>query len=153
MIALCCTCAQDSASQGSDTLLGVVAVVGIVLTALNVFREFQESRRNRVKWMQTLFEKFYEQVQYKTMRKKIDHGELTISTLAASSEEEELVDYLNFFEFIASLNARGHIKREEIYMLFGYYLDQLRSHQVIKPYIDNKANGFDRLRDMLGSNA
>jgi hypothetical protein len=80
-----------------------------------------------------LFEKFYYQSSYADIRRLLDYGnEDTIQRLRGAlqghtdeSLEEKLVDYLNFFEFIASLWKLRQLPINEIQMMFDYYIRRI----------------------------
>lgn len=112
-------------------------------------------RQRRAEWLDGLYARFYEQPQYKRIRRILDYDlEPEMSTLksdvlsgTASDLHEELVDYLNFFEFLGSLSELGQITEEEISMLFEYYLSRMNDHDFLVLYV--KANGFERLERLL----
>jgi hypothetical protein len=60
---------------------------------------------------------------------------------------EELVDYLNFFEFVASLWKLNQLELDEISMLFEYYVLRLRDHGFLIAFI--RENGFENLSDLI----
>jgi len=57
------------------------------------------------------------------------------------SLEEKLVDYLNFFEFIASLWKLRQLPIEEIQMMFDYYIRRIGTHGFLMEYL--QAQGFE----------
>ena len=84
------------------------------------------------------------------MRSIIDYETAELSAIreaiAAGRHEplvELFVDYLNFFEFIASLWKLGQLSETEIAMLFEYYLDNLGEHDFILSFITDE--GFENL--------
>jgi hypothetical protein len=98
-----------------------------------VFSAFTYHNNNKVKrgeWLKSLFEKFYELDKFHEVRKEIEYDR--VKTFLYKKEkineehEEKLVDYLNFFELIAILEKKGHIKKEEIKDMFGYYLIKIK---------------------------
>ncbi|MBC8110336.1 MAG: hypothetical protein H7Y04_04680 [Verrucomicrobia bacterium] len=115
----------------------MVSASGIVFGVITYYRNL---KLRRAEWLKSLFEKFYENPQYKTIRHKIDAGNELI-------KEEDLVDYLNFFEFVASLWKLNQIKKYEVLMLFEYYLNLLNNHQEIYQYIEKY--GFENLISLL----
>ena len=56
---------------------------------------------------------------------------------------EELVDYLNFFEFIASLWTMKQLTSKEIAMVFEYYILRIYDHEFIVNFLNNE--GFKQL--------
>ncbi len=58
---------------------------------------------------------------------------------------EPLVDYLNFFEFVASLWKLRQLKIKEVEMMFEYYIRNLAEKPEIVRFIERE--GFERLRE------
>ncbi len=129
----------------------LVAGIALIISALS-FR-----RNNRVKrgeWLKALHEKFFESDIYKKVRKEIDYDRLDTfldtdvnGDARNEDNEEKLVDYLNFFEFISVLQLRGHITKEEVNDLFGYYFGIIQSNVFLRKYF--KRYGFENLTKML----
>jgi gamma-glutamylcyclotransferase (GGCT)/AIG2-like uncharacterized protein YtfP len=75
----------------------------------------------------------------------------TIETCVAADQREplveELVDYLNFFEFVSSLWKANQLKPEEVKMLFNYYLQPLATLPFLKAFIHEY--DFDNLEALL----
>src|SRR5437763_6463265 len=110
----------------------LIAVVPALL-ALATYRK--NARTKRAEWLSTLHAKFFESENYKRIRSILDYEqpELAILRKLVSSGDydelaELLVDYLNFFEFIASLWKLGQLDIEEVATLFEYYLTNLSAH-------------------------
>ena len=61
--------------------------------------------------------------------------------------EEKLVDYLNFFEFIASLWKLGQLSIQEINLMFEYYIRLLGKFDFLMKYIHDE--GFEGLADLV----
>jgi len=109
----------------------------------------------RAEWLDGLYTRFYEQSQYKRMRRVLDYEiEPALGTLRKAIEEgdgsdatEELVDYLNFFEFLGSLKEMGQLSEREISMMFEYYVTRLNDHPFIVRFAETQ--GFERLSAML----
>lgn len=100
--------------------------------------------------------KFFESANYKEIRHILDYAPPRLSTLREAvaqggSDElvESFVDYLNFFEFIASLWKLGQLRLHEVAMLFRYYLENLTSHAFITVFI--KEQGFENLDELLAA--
>lgn len=125
--------------------------LSLVITAL-AYRKSNKVKRGE--WLKSLYEKFYEAEAFKSIRREIEYDRLH-SFLALDEKEvptneeseEKLVDYLNFFEFIASLQNRQHIKKEEVEDLFNYYFQKLHDSAFLRKYING--NGFENLAKVL----
>lgn len=131
-------------------LLGVSIVGGIV--AVVTYR--RDVNRRRAEWLMSFYEKFYEEPQYKKVRFLLDYQPQEyeeVRHLVESGEADEradqLVDYLNFFEFVASLWKLGQISLGDVRMLFEYYLSNLRSHKWVREFV--KTQGFESLDELL----
>jgi hypothetical protein len=117
----------------------VVSISAIIA----VFTYMRNGRLERAKWLSELHEKFFVDEKYGKMRKLLDYKnpEADYAKLSESfpnreennnvDNEELLVNYLNFFEFIAVLEKRNQLSIGEINDTFGYYISQLRAHKWI----------------------
>ena len=76
---------------------------------------------------------------------------MKLKDVLASGESDELVelfvDYLNLFEFIASLWRLKQLSLEEINMMFEYYLRRLNDFDFIADFI--RKQGFENLNALL----
>jgi hypothetical protein len=132
------------------------AIGGIIFTA---FGYFKNNKLKRGEWLKQLFEKFYEQEKFQLIRRKIEYGAL-IDYLDLDEKgepkddlhEEEFVNYLNFFEFIAVLQKEGHVSKAEVNDLFGYYFKKLKQEAFIINYIKKTDYGFENISNLLKLN-
>ena len=133
------------------TITGAIGTLIVAYFAYRVYRK--NSNLERAKWLESLYEKFYEEDRLKTVReiidsddeysrKKVDHF--------LENEPPEFTDYLNFFEFVAILEKNNQLTIEEVRDLFSYYLKSLHKWEKIREYINRKENGFGKLRALLG---
>jgi len=116
----------------------------------------RDMKRRRAEWLTSLHKKFYEEPQYKRIRylldyKPAEYHELREMVEGAGEDPriEELVDYLNFLEFVGSLWERRQLSMKDIRTLFDYYLRNLKEHTWVRRYIEKKANGFEKLVILL----
>jgi hypothetical protein len=136
--------------DGIDVVSKLVAAVGILIAALN-YRS--QTKTKRAEWLKALFEKFYENENFKEVRKWIESGEIEKriqpDDFVVTKDEEKLTDYLNFFEFIATLEAEGHLKSSDVNNLFDYYLKKLKYSAACLSWIKRPEYGFEKLRTLL----
>jgi hypothetical protein len=141
----------------------------IVLSSVAIVAGFQGLReyRSRMiaeksKWFLQLYEKLFENPQYKDVRRRLDYDDADeIKALLKADlgnqkftfdqqvKFDEFTDYLNFFELIALLKAIGQLTSEDIRATFDYYL-RLLTHQrnpEIRQYL--KKEGFENLDKLL----
>ena len=128
-----------------------VAGVSFMLSA---FAYYKNNRVKRGEWLKALHEKFFESDNYKETRKAIEYEELDSflnindkGEVQNRSNEEKLVDYLNFFEFISVLQKRKHINQDEVKDLFGYFFKSIQSSAFLNRYAENY--GFENLSKAL----
>ena len=125
-----------------------VAGVGAAFCALWVY--WTNSRRERARWAESLYARFYEKPELKAVREQLDcaPGDPTVTELVAK-EHAALTDYLNFFEFVAYLESSKQLSKGDIQALFSYYLSCLKRHKEVAAYIQNPENDFENLRRVL----
>ena len=95
-------------SSSIDLVLKLLTIVGGVVAVVTFLRS---AKLKRSEWLYNLHNKFYEPDTYKRVRRILDYEpQVELSALKRSIEEgldddlaEALVDYLNFFEFVAGL--------------------------------------------------
>lgn len=121
---------------------GVAAVWGLLKYRQSVGLE-------KAKWMKELYDKFYERAELKTTREILDGNDAQKVLEIVQSEDPRFTDYLNFFEFLGYLSESKQIGRDEVIGMFDYYLQNLRSHQVVMEYISKPEKGFEKLRALL----
>jgi hypothetical protein len=141
--------------------------LALALTAITAGFLAISDYRSRVlaeksKWFLQLYEKLFENPQYKHVRRKLDYGDVEeIKMLihhdaqnlefsqAQQTVFDEFTDYLNFFEFIAHLKEIGQVTSEDIKATFDYYLKLLTKarNPEIRRYL--KKEGFENLDKLL----
>ena len=93
---------------------------------------------------------------YKRVRRVLDYQSAPdydnlCNAIGGAHVEDELcecfVDYLNFFEYIASLWKLGQLSQPEILMLFEYYLRLLKDRDFVWKFI--REQGFENLEMLL----
>ena len=131
---------------------GVIAVVGGVTAVVTFSRS---AKLKRAEWLYNLHAKFYESQTYKPMRRIIDYApqaeirrlEAALTNGGDDELAESLVDYLNFFEFIASLWKLNQLKLEEVAMVFEYYVLRVRDHKFLMTFIETE--GFESMTELI----
>jgi hypothetical protein len=118
----------------------------------------------RMKWLQQLYDSFYNSERYKGIRQLIDFDDLdTLIQLLKKSDAsprelhspernqvDQFTDYLNFFEWIGYLQKEGQITFEQVDTMFHYYLVRLMKvdrDQELRKYI--KKNDYQELHRLL----
>jgi hypothetical protein len=128
------------------------SIAGIVAAFWALWVYGNNSRRERARWAESLYTRFYEKAELKTVRDQLDcaAGDATVARLV-TEETPALTDYLNFFEFVAYLQSSKQLSGTDVQALFGYYLDCLRRHKDVVGYIRNKEKGFEYLSKIMSA--
>jgi hypothetical protein len=128
------------------------SIAGIVAAFWALWVYGNNSRRERARWAESLYTRFYEKPELKTVRDQLDcaAGDATVARLV-TEETPALTDYLNFFEFVAYLQSSKQLSGTDVQALFGYYLDCLRRHKDVVGYIRNKEKGFEYLSKIMSA--
>ncbi len=131
-----------------DFGIKALGLIAVVIAALGYYKQVKIKKGE---WLQLLFEKFYENDSYKIVRKWIDNHEIekriTSDDTSISEDEEKFTDFLNFFEFIANLEAEKQISTKDVTNLFDYYLRKIKSSSICIAWI--KKYGFEKLDYLL----
>jgi hypothetical protein len=140
-----------------DLIIPVIAVLsGIIGAAITIYIYYRNSNLRRAEWLYSLFEKFYYQSSYAGIRRILDYGNedgvrrlrSALQGHADESLEEKLVDFLNFFEVIASLWKLRQLSIKEIQMMFEYCIRRIENHDFILEYL--QAWGFEGVLELVG---
>lgn len=117
-----------------------------------LFRYLRSERMRQTEQVRELFRMFFESERYRRIRFVIanpDSSEYAalkteLSTGGMPKElEGELIDLLNFFEFVSGLTRRGLIHRRDVDWMFAPFIDKLMSLDFVRTYM--KRYTFDEL--------
>ena len=119
------------------------------------YQYWRSVRTRRAEWLFSLFQRFYEESNYRHIRAILDSPlspqfkrlESDIHNENEGENVESFVNYLNFFEFIAVLKNRGQLNQSEICDLFDYYLRNIKQRQFAVDYV--RKQGFEHLDRLL----
>lgn len=107
----------------------------------------------RAEWLYSLFEKFFCGTSYARIRRILDRESCedieglrtALETHSDQELEEAMVDYLNFFEFVASLHQLRQLTTQELRMVCDYHIQRLGDHPFVMTYITEPKQGFEGL--------
>jgi hypothetical protein len=129
-------------------ILSYIAAAGAAVVGVFVYRS--NSRRERARWVEDLYTRFFEKSELKQVRELVDcdANAATVNGLV-SEEGAEWTDYLNFFELVAYLQESRQLAAQDVAALFEYYLACLKRHRAVVEYIQDDSKGFKYLRKLL----
>jgi hypothetical protein len=134
-------------AQAIYYLMAAVAATVVVLTY------HRNSVVERARWLSSLYTKFYEAPDLKRIRTALDEASPNAAPVQdlVRTEDSDFTDYLNFFEFVAYLKARGQLSKRDVAALFDYYLRLLSKHEDVRKYILDDRKGYGYLKKLLPS--
>lgn len=111
-------------------LEAIKLLLAVVAGGLALYTFWKNQKVRRAEWLASLYERFYLNEDFKRTRAMLDYASEERANLLErlrtepedASALEPLVDYLNFFEFVASLWKLGQLKTQEVEMMFEYYI-------------------------------
>jgi hypothetical protein len=139
-----------------------LAVAALALWARQSYR--RQVNLERMRWLQQLYDGFYNSDRYKSVRQMIDFDELEQTldllrrgdadphqlSLPERGQVDEFTDYLNFFEWLAFLEGEKQLTFTQLDTMFGYYLArllQVDKNRQLRKYIQDK--GYEQLHGLL----
>jgi hypothetical protein len=129
-------------------ILSYMAGAAAAVSAVFVYRS--NSRRERARWVENLYSRFFEKNELKQVRDTLDCNSEDEKVNALVAEEGSAwTDYLNFFELVAYLQESKQLAAEDVKALFEYYIGCLKRHRAVMGYIGDQAKGFKYLRKLL----
>jgi len=94
----------------------IFSYVGPTIAAFwAVYVYWSGARRERAKWAESLYSRFFENKELKEIREALDcdPGNPEVATLV-TKESPEFTDYLNFFELVAYLEESKQLKARDV---------------------------------------
>jgi len=126
-------------------ILSYMAGAAAAVSAVFVYRN--NSRRERARWVESLYSRFFEKGELKQVRDILDCDSDDEKVNALVTEEGSAwTDYLNFFELVAYLQESKQVAAEDVKALFEYYIGYLKRHRAAMDYIRDETKGFKYLR-------
>ena len=129
-------------------IVSYLAAATAAVSAVFVYRS--NSRRERARWVESLYARFFEKNELKQVRDVLDcNSDDDKVSLLVSEEGSAWTDYLNFFELVAYLQESNQVAAKDVNALFEYYLGCLKRHRATIEYVRDEKKGFKYLRRLL----
>jgi hypothetical protein len=110
-----------------------------------LFRYVRSERIRQTEQVRELYRMFFESERYRRIRFVLAHpASAEIAALRAQCGDDdtipgelegELIDLLNFFEFVSGMMRRGLIHRRDVEWMFQSFIDDLVSIDFVRDYI------------------
>ena len=133
----------------------IKVLLAVVAGGFALYTFWRNQKVRRAEWLASLYERFYLNEGFKRTRALLDYAsdertqllECLVTDPENASALEPLVDYLNFFEFVASLWKLGQLKTKEVEMMFEYYIRDLAKKPEVMGFIGKE--GFEKLQELI----
>lgn len=129
-------------------------VVALLAGLFGLFRYLRSERMRQTEQVRELYRMFFESERYRRIRFVLanpDSPEFAALRAELSAPgmpqalEGELIDLLNFFEFVSGLTRRGLVSRRDIDWMFAGFIDRVVSIDFVRAYV--LRHDFDELHD------
>ena len=129
-------------------------VAALLAGLFGLFRYLRSERMRQTEQVRELYRMFFESDRYRRIRFVIANPEspefVALKTELATpgmskALEGELIDLLNFFEFVSGLTRRGLVSRRDIDWMFAGFIDRVVAIDFVRDYV--LRHDFDELHD------
>jgi hypothetical protein len=129
-------------------------VAALLAGLFGLFRYLRSERMRQTEQVRELFRMFFESDRYRRIRFVLANPEATeFAALQAElatpgmpkALEAELIDLLNFLEFVSGLTRRGLIAKQDVDWMFANFLQRVVSIDFVRAYVLRQ--DYDELRE------
>jgi hypothetical protein len=131
-------------------------VAALLAGIFGLFRYLRSERMRQTEQIRELYKSFFESEKYRRIRFVLANPEAP--EFAALKQElatpgmpkpleGELIDLLNFLEFVSGLTRRGLVSRSDIDWMFANYIDRVIGLDFVRDYV--KRQDLDELNDAI----
>src|SRR6185436_15749310 len=109
-----------------------------------LFRYFRSERLRQTEQVRELYRMFFENQRYRRIRFVLanpdspEYAALKTELAQPGMPKElegELIDLLNFFEFVTGLTRRGLVARQDVDWMFANFIDRVIAADFIRTYV------------------
>jgi hypothetical protein len=129
-------------------------IAALLAGLFGLFRYLRSERMRQTEQVRELYRMFFDSERYRRIRFVLANPEAPeFADLRAELSspgmpkplEGELIDLLNFFEFVSGLTRRGLVSRKDIDWMFAGFIERVVSIDFVRAYI--LRHDFDELHD------
>jgi hypothetical protein len=119
-------------------------IAALLAGLFGLFRYLRSERMRQTEQVRELYRMFFEQERYRRIRfvlanpasAEFDRLRSELATEGMPKElEGELIDLLNFFEFVSGLTRRGLVNRRDIDWMFANFIDRVVKIDFVRAYV------------------
>jgi hypothetical protein len=127
-----------------DWATALTFVAALLAGFFGLFRYLRSERMRQTEQVRELFAMFFDNMRYRRIRFVLanpDTAEFAklkteLETPGMPRElEGELIDLLNFFEFVTGLTRRGLVARKDVDWMFANFIDRVVGVDFVRAYI------------------
>jgi hypothetical protein len=127
-----------------DWATALTVVAALLAGFFGLFRYLRSERLRQTEQVRELFTMFFDNQRYRRIRFVLANPDAPeFATLKTELEtpgmprelEGELIDLLNFFEFVTGLTHRGLVARKDIDWMFANFIDRTIGVDFVRAYI------------------
>ncbi|HEX5005660.1 MAG TPA: hypothetical protein VFV70_01025 [Hyphomonadaceae bacterium] len=127
-----------------DWATALTFVAALLAGLFGLFRYLRSERLRQTEQVRELFAMFFDNMRYRRIRFVLANPDTAeFATLKNELEapgmpkelEGELIDLLNFFEFVTGLTRRGLVARKDVDWMFSNFIERVVGVDFIRGYI------------------
>jgi hypothetical protein len=135
-----------------DSAAAFTFLVALAAGLFGLFRYLRSERLRQTEQVRELYRMFFDNQRYRRIRFVIANPDAhefaqlksELATPGMPKElEGELIDLLNFFEFVSGLTRRGLVARQDVDWMFANFIDRVVRIDFIRAYIGRQT--YDEL--------
>ena len=129
-------------------------IAALLAGLFGLFRYLRSERMRQTEQVRELYRMFFDNERYRRIRFVLANPDAAeyaglraeLATPGMPKPlEGELIDLLNFFEFVSGLTRRGLVSRQDIDWMFAGFIDRVVSIDFVRAYV--LRHDFDELHD------
>jgi hypothetical protein len=127
-----------------DWATALTFVAALLAGFFGLFRYLRSERMRQTEQVRELFAMFFDNTRYRRIRFVLDNPD-TAEFTALKTEletpgmprelEGELIDLLNFLEFVTGLTRRGLVARKDVDWMFANFIERVVGVDFVRAYI------------------
>ena len=127
-----------------DSAAAFTFIVALAAGLFGLFRYLRSERLRQTEQVRELYRMFFDNQRYRRVRFVLANPEAAefdqlrdeLATPGMPKElESELIDLLNFFEFVSGLTRRGLVAKQDVDWMFANFIDRVVGIDFVRAYV------------------